>query len=91
MASTSRDHRITVNRRPTWESHTPQGKVTRPVVCGGGRGKGGRCKEQALFVCSYTYVTGRRGRLAFNDTPMCPAHAQAFAERHGLEVPELAA
>jgi len=45
------------------------------------------CDQRPEFVSSYRYVTGRAGRVSSQRRFMCTAHAQAFAQKHGLELP----
>lgn len=60
--------------------------------CGGGRGKGGSCKEPPVFEASYRYQPSRRSfRMTTSRTPMCATHGAAFAARHHLELPAVPA
>lgn len=53
----------------------------------------GAPKCQHVFTCiaSYAYVTGRAGRTTRARREYCESHAQAFAKKHGLVMPEAAA
>lgn len=50
-----------------------------------------RCPQRAKWVIAYDYVTGKSGRVTSAQRCVCDAHAERFAEQHGLtlvEVPE---
>lgn len=49
---------------------------------------GPRCDEKPVFVTRYFYVTGRAGRVTDRIQYRCQAHGEAFAKKHGLEVPQ---
>lgn len=46
-----------------------------------------KCAETVLYACSYSYVTGARGKIATRRVARCEDHAKAFAEKHDLELP----
>lgn len=48
-----------------------------------------RCEEVAEFDTRYHYVTGRGGKTGNARRSACRHHAERFAEKHGLEMPEL--
>jgi hypothetical protein len=58
-------------------------------TCTAGRGRAGTCPEAAAYTLSYRYVTGPAGRETVRHFPACPGHAQAFAVKHGVRVPEV--
>jgi hypothetical protein len=43
-----------------------------------------RCREAATHQTTYSYVSGRGGRVTSADRPVCAPHAAAFATRYGL-------
>lgn len=47
-----------------------------------------KCMGHIVFVTSYAYVTGRRGRTSRAERFVCEAHGRKFAEKHGLECPD---
>lgn len=61
---------------------SPQFQARRPcVACGY------KAKVPASYVASYSYITGRGGRIGRNERPLCPSHAARFAAAHGLTMP----
>lgn len=42
------------------------------------------CKAPVAYVTTYNLVTGRSGRVGSRKTPVCTAHADKFATKHGL-------
>lgn len=46
-----------------------------------------RCTDPPTHATSYSYVTGRTGRVCATERLACPVHAQRFAQRHGLDLP----
>jgi hypothetical protein len=48
-----------------------------------------RCKEPAVAVGTYSYVTGRAGRVSYARRDLCDTHAQRFREKY--EPQEIAA
>lgn len=55
--------------------------------CNAGRGRSGPCPETPVYQLSYRY-TGGAGRETERKTPACTAHAQNFATRHGVTLPQ---
>lgn len=49
------------------------------------------CDQEPRYVASYRYVTGRKGRVTSRVQSLCEEHGRRFAEKHGLELPELPA
>jgi len=49
----------------------------------------GRCCAPVSHVISYNLVTGRSGRVGSRETKVCTAHADKFAVKHGLTMPEM--
>lgn len=47
------------------------------------------CAEPSLYAGGYLYVTGQRGRVSRAERTLCAVHADAFARRHGLDLPTL--
>ena len=47
-----------------------------------------RCTASPTLVCSYRYVTGRAGRVTRADREYCQQHAEAFAKKNGVALPE---
>lgn len=41
-----------------------------------------------LFVASYRYVTGRKGRTTRAERFFCQVHGDAFAKKNGLTLPD---
>lgn len=54
---------------------------------GARKGKTG-CRELAIFICEYSYVTGRAGRVTTNRKARCRIHAQMFANKHQVAGPD---
>ncbi len=77
--STGSNHRIVALRDPAGQ-HCSMRRYRHPEPDYG-------CLEQALFRCSWDYVTGRQGRVSYADRQYCENHARKFAERHGLVFP----
>lgn len=50
----------------------------------------GKCKEPPTHLTTYSYVTGRAGRVSFASRRACTAHAEAFAAKHGIEITDRA-
>lgn len=48
----------------------------------------GRCCAPVSHVISYKLVTGRSGRVSSRETKVCTAHADKFAVKHELAMPE---
>lgn len=46
------------------------------------------CTEPVTHFVGYRYVTGRGGRISSNERRACTAHAEKFAKKHGLEMPD---
>lgn len=46
-----------------------------------------RCPGKIEFEVRYNYVTGRAGRVTDRRMRRCRAHAEAFAKKHGVELP----
>jgi len=76
MSDTDRswDHRLVVLENDWQREH-----------CSGSRG---RCLEKAIYGASYSYVTGMCGRTTRRFTTLCEKHAEQFAERHSLIIPQ---
>jgi hypothetical protein len=77
LKTTSWDHQLLVlpDHHVAWSDHC------------------GRCKGSwdqrplAVYVGSYRYVTGGRGRTTTAKKALCLEHAKQFAQRYGLELP----
>jgi hypothetical protein len=69
----------TPERVPDW--HDASREVWRP--CCTDR----KCDGRPEFIASYRYVTGKAGRVSSQRRYVCQAHAEAFAKKHGLELP----
>jgi hypothetical protein len=50
-----------------------------------------RCEQPTLFAFTYSYVTGRRGRVSWAQKNLCHAHAERAAKRYQLALPAEAA
>jgi len=48
-----------------------------------------RCQEWAIYLGQYDYITGRAGRMGTSNRPLCRVHAEKWARKHGLELPEV--
>jgi hypothetical protein len=48
---------------------------------------GRNCEERPVFITRYLYVTGRAGRVTDRIQYCCKSHGEAFAKKHGLELP----
>ena len=44
----------------------------------------GRCTEQATHLATYSYITGRSGRVSSAARGVCTPHAEKFAAQHNL-------
>lgn len=73
--SNSWGHNITILKKCSpWEDQ-----------CTAGR----RCRlGPSRYRISYEYVTGRRGRVSTAERYACVEHAERFALKHGLELPQ---
>lgn len=47
-----------------------------------------RCPNEIAFVTSYRYVTGRAGRISFQERRVCHEHGARFAAKYGLVLPD---
>jgi hypothetical protein len=47
-----------------------------------------RCPERVAFVACYSYVTGRAGRTSRQERQICRKHAETFAKRYGVAMPD---
>lgn len=47
-----------------------------------------RCREEAVYMSGYDYVTGKGGRVSDQRRLLCFGHAQRFANKWGLALPE---
>lgn len=47
-----------------------------------------RCENQVSHWTSYSYVTGRAGRVTRATRKVCEHHAEQFASKHGIPVAE---
>lgn len=45
------------------------------------------CPEPVEFAASYSYTTGRSGRVGRRTLALCARHARAFAECHHVKLP----
>lgn len=48
-----------------------------------------KCQNEAVYVGKYDYITGRAGRVGTSNRPLCRVHAEKWAKKHGLELPEV--
>jgi hypothetical protein len=44
----------------------------------------GKCDEDATHAVSYSYVTGRSGRVTWAEKRVCGGHAEKFRVKHDL-------
>ncbi len=45
-----------------------------------------KCEELAEYYARWDYVTGRAGRVSFQERRYCRGHAEGFAGKHGLDL-----
>jgi hypothetical protein len=58
------------------------------LLCSLGRGNAGACPRDALYEASYRYTNRRTGGEVQRRFGACRKHAEAFATKHGLTLPE---
>lgn len=46
------------------------------------------CVAPVRYFTSYSFATGRAGRIGHRENAVCTFHAQQFAARHGVPMPE---
>ena len=56
--------------------------------CRGGSTKPGMCHERREFYICYAYITGRGGRVSDARRAVCRKHAEAFAKKNGVAMPD---
>ena len=77
LKTTSWDHQLILVERESY-SWAPQ--------CGRCKGSWDQ-RPLAVYVGSYRYVTGGRGRTTTAKKGLCLEHAKEFAQRYGLQPP----
>lgn len=48
-----------------------------------------RCHTRREFIVRYAYITGRAGRTSDAERRVCRKHAEAFAKKYGVPMPDL--
>jgi hypothetical protein len=67
-----------------WDDAQGERQISPPIGC-----SSPKCGTvPVVYVISYHYVTGRRGRIGVNCKCVCEKHGRKFAAKHGLEVPD---
>jgi hypothetical protein len=74
---------LEVHREPRGFGPNPEEFIWRPGC------SAHNCEEKPVFATRYLYVTGRAGRVTDRVQYCCRAHGEAFAKKHGLQMPEL--
>lgn len=72
---TAREHAVNADRFARWPDYGP-------ATCG----LSPKCKAPPAYVVTWSYVSGRKGRVTRAERQCCEAHAHKFATLYGLEL-----
>jgi hypothetical protein len=82
IASANQRDRDYLNKPRAWGENREH--VSPAIGCGWPKCR----KPEVVFVCSYRYVTGRKGRIGVCEKFYCEQHGRKFAAKHNLAVPD---
>jgi hypothetical protein len=70
--------KITFSEPSTYEPNAPVTKLHECASCPI------RAKRPATWLATYSYVTGKMGRVSSARKRLCSTHAQAYAQKYGV-------